>query len=89
MVNSIPIKLLSESKPYIVTIETKNGNRYRGNLKAIEENMNCYLENAVLLNFGYKLKKFDSVFLRGSSTVIILLPDILKEIPILKKHTSK
>ena len=30
MVKSLPIKLLFESKPYIVTIETKNGNRYRG-----------------------------------------------------------
>jgi small nuclear ribonucleoprotein D3 len=84
MVKSLPIKLLFESKPYVITIETKNGDRYRGNLKFIEENMNCYLENAILLKSNRKLKKFNSVFLRGSSTMLILLPEILKEIPMLK-----
>ena len=83
MVKSLPIKLLFESKPYIVTIETKNGNRYRGKLKFIEENMNCYLENVILLNSNPKTKKFSTVFLRGSSMLFIVLPDILKQIPLL------
>jgi small nuclear ribonucleoprotein D3 len=83
MVYSIPIKLLFQSKPYVVTIETKNGDRYRGNLKSVEDNMNCYLENVTLLNNGKKIKKIKSVFLRGSSTVFILLPDILKQTPFL------
>ena len=83
MVKSVPIQLLFESKPYVVTIETKNGNRYRGNLKFVEENMNCYLENAILLNAKKKSKKFSSVFLRGSSIIFIIFPDILKQIPLL------
>jgi small nuclear ribonucleoprotein D3 len=83
---SLPIKLLYECKPYLVTIETKCGNRYRGNLKFIEENMNCYLENAILLNSNESSKKFSSVFLRGSSTLLIILPDILKQVPVLSHN---
>nr|UXY87154.1 small nuclear ribonucleoprotein Sm D3 [Cryptomonas sp.] len=84
MADSIPIKLLFETKPYIVTIETKNGSKYRGSLRSIEENMNCHLENVSLLNSKNKNEKFNSVFIRGSSILLILLPDILKEAPLLK-----
>jgi len=37
MKNSIPINLLLETKPYIVTIETRNGTKYRGSLNFIEK----------------------------------------------------
>lgn len=82
MISSFPLQLLLECKPYIITVETKNGNIYRGKLKHIENNMNFYLENVVLLNNQKKIKRINYLFLRGSSISIVLLPDILKEIPL-------
>ncbi|AEA38770.1 small nuclear ribonucleoprotein Sm D3 (nucleomorph) [Cryptomonas paramecium] len=79
MKNSIPINLLLETKPYIVTIETRNGTKYRGSLNFIEKNMNCCLKDAIVLT-DMKKKKFNSIFLRGNSIVVIMLPDMLNKL---------
>mmetsp|Transcript_9833 Transcript_9833/g.19127 ORF Transcript_9833/g.19127 Transcript_9833/m.19127 type:complete len:92 (+) Transcript_9833:1158-1433(+) len=81
--SEIPIKLLQEAKPFIVTIETKNGEKYRGKLKNVEENMNILLNNVIWQEQNGKTKKFQSILLRGNSVKIIILPEILKEVPIL------
>jgi len=83
MVNSKIINLLLESRPYIITVETKNGYVYRGKVKYLENNMNFCLENVAILN-KKKYKVFNSVFIRGNSVVIITLPDLLKEAPLFK-----
>nr|UXY86730.1 small nuclear ribonucleoprotein Sm D3 [Cryptomonas paramecium] len=79
MTNSIPINLLFEVKPYVITIETKNGIKYRGSLNFIEKNMNCCLKDAIVLTDAKK-KKFNFIFLRGNSIVVIMLPDMLSKI---------
>ena len=80
MLNSI-FNLLKDSKPFLISIETKGKKIFRGNLTFIEENMNCILENAVLIDQNGKLSKFKSVFLRGSNIKIFIIPDVLKNIP--------
>jgi small nuclear ribonucleoprotein D3 len=80
MLNSI-FNLLKDSKPFLISIETKGKKIFRGNLTFIEENMNCILENAILIDQNGKLSKFKSVFLRGSNIKIFIIPDVLKNIP--------
>lgn len=41
---TIPVKVLYEAVPHIVSVEMKNGEAYRGKLTSIEENMNCLVE---------------------------------------------
>lgn len=76
MLNSI-FNLLKDSKPFLISIETKGKKIFRGNLTFIEENMNCILENAILIDQNGKLSKFKSVFLRGSNIKIFIIPDVL------------
>ena len=85
MKESLPLKVLQEGKPFVVTIETRNGQSYRGKLIEIEENMNCRLQNASLINSEGIIKKFNTIFLRGSNLRLIILPDIIKESPLLEK----
>jgi small nuclear ribonucleoprotein D3 len=91
MIESIPLKILNEGKPFIVTVETKNGKNYRGRLIHVEENMNCHLENVVFFNPNGVAKKAKRMFLRGSNLKIIVLPDLIQGGPLLEKniHISK
>ena len=73
----IPIKLLHESVNFIVTIELNSGDSYRGILKMIEENMNCWLHEVIHTEpNGYQTKS-DSVYLRGSNILFIEVPELL------------
>mmetsp|Transcript_55914 Transcript_55914/g.114275 ORF Transcript_55914/g.114275 Transcript_55914/m.114275 type:complete len:88 (+) Transcript_55914:6340-6603(+) len=85
MKESLPLKVLQEGKPFVVTIETKNGQNYRGKLIEVEENMNCRLQNASLISCDGIIKKFNTIFLRGSNLRIIILPDLIKETPMFEK----
>mmetsp|Transcript_43487 Transcript_43487/g.103371 ORF Transcript_43487/g.103371 Transcript_43487/m.103371 type:complete len:89 (+) Transcript_43487:1176-1442(+) len=80
----VSIKLLEETIPFIITVETENGKNYRGKLKSIEENMNCHLEDVTLINSNGKILKYRKVFLRGNACKIFILPDIMKETPVIK-----
>mmetsp|Transcript_48814 Transcript_48814/g.97735 ORF Transcript_48814/g.97735 Transcript_48814/m.97735 type:complete len:91 (+) Transcript_48814:3064-3336(+) len=86
MAESIPLKILNEGKPFIVTLETKSGEKYRGRLLHIEGNMNCHLENIVFLNSKGLVKKAKRMFFRGSNLKIIILPDLIHASPLIKKH---
>ncbi|CAC27028.1 putative small nuclear ribonucleoprotein Sm D3 [Guillardia theta] len=68
--------ILRESKPYVITIECKNGFIYRGKLIHIEENMNCILKEAFVIK-KKKVQKLTLVFLRGSNISMFIIPDIL------------
>ena len=85
MTHSVPLKLIYEAIPYIITIETKTGDRYRGKLINIENNMNCYLSNTSTC-IGGKFGKNHLLFIRGNCIKMIILPDVLLETPILKKN---
>lgn len=80
MANKI-FNLLKETKPFLISIETKGRKIFRGNLTFIEENMNCILENTILIDQDGKLSKFKSVFLRGSNIKVFIIPDVLGDTP--------
>jgi small nuclear ribonucleoprotein (snRNP)-like protein len=80
------LKLLEESKPYIITVETKNGKNYRGKLKLIEENMNCHLQDVVVLHINGNIERYKTVFIRGNSCKLFIIPDLIGETPLMRER---
>jgi small nuclear ribonucleoprotein D3 len=80
MTNEI-LKILKESRPFLISIETKGNIIFRGNLTFIEDNMNCILENTVSVDRSGRISKFRNVYLRGSNIKIFILPEVLKMAP--------
>lgn len=80
----IPIKLLHEAQGHLVTIETKNGEMYRGYLLDSEDNMNCQLTNVTLTQRDGQQVVMETAFLRGSKIRYFILPDMLKNAPMFK-----
>lgn len=81
----VPIKLIHEGEGNNVTIELKNGEVYRGLLNSSEDNMNCQLSNVTLTSRDGRTSRLQQVFLRGSMIRFIVLPDNLKNSPLLLK----
>ncbi|RLN82055.1 hypothetical protein BBJ28_00018115, partial [Nothophytophthora sp. Chile5] len=81
----VPISLLHEGEGRTVTIELKNGEVYRGHLTESEDSMNCQLSDVVLTQRDGQKSKLELVYVRGSQIKLIILPDILKNSPLLSK----
>lgn len=81
----VPIALLHEGEGRNVTIELKNGEIYRGHLLESEDSMNCQLRDVVLTQRDGQKAKLELVYVRGSQIKLIILPDILKNSPLLSK----
>ena len=77
MSNGIPIKLLHEATGLIVNIDLITGDRYRGSLKLVEDNMNCWLSNVIHTQPNGEKTKFDSAFIRGSNILYFDVPEML------------
>jgi small nuclear ribonucleoprotein D3 len=80
-----PLQLLFEGEGHIITVELKNGDSYRGVLTEAEDTMNCQLKEVTLTNREGRVQRLEHVFLRGGTIKFIVLPDILKQAPILKR----
>ncbi|KAG7383474.1 Small nuclear ribonucleoprotein Sm D3 [Phytophthora pseudosyringae] len=81
----VPISLLHEGEGRTVTIELKNGEVYRGHLAESEDSMNCQLSDVVLTQRDGQKAKLELVYVRGSQIKLVILPDILKNSPLLGK----
>ncbi|KAL0478364.1 small nuclear ribonucleoprotein D3 [Acrasis kona] len=77
----IPIKLLHEAQGHIVSLETKNGEVYRGQLIESEDNMNVQLSQVTLTHRNGQTSSLESAFVRGSKIRFFVLPDRLKDAP--------
>jgi small nuclear ribonucleoprotein D3 len=77
-----PVKFLYEAKPFIITIETKNEMKFRGKLVFLENNMNCFLENSMIQEKNGKIRNSRKIFIRGSEIKLVVLPEILKNLPL-------
>jgi len=77
MSHGIPIKLLHEAAGYIITIELESGDIYRGTLKMVEDNMNCWLGGVDHIAPNGEQTKSDSAYLRGSNILYIDVPEML------------
>jgi small nuclear ribonucleoprotein D3 len=80
----IPIKLLHEAEGHIVSLETKNGEIYRGQLIESEDNMNVQLTNVTLTHRNGQVSMLETAFIRGSKIRFLILPDMLKNAPMFK-----
>ncbi|KAG6611148.1 Small nuclear ribonucleoprotein Sm D3 [Phytophthora cinnamomi] len=81
----VPISLLHEGEGRTVTVELKNGEVYRGHLAESEDSMNCQLSDVVLTARDGQKSKLELVYVRGSQIKLVILPDILKNSPLLGK----
>eukprot|EP00172_Hildenbrandia_rubra_P001814 Plantae.Rhodophyta-Hildenbrandia_rubra.ctg24237.p1 GENE.Plantae.Rhodophyta-Hildenbrandia_rubra.ctg24237~~Plantae.Rhodophyta-Hildenbrandia_rubra.ctg24237.p1 ORF type:complete len:120 (+),score=5.64 Plantae.Rhodophyta-Hildenbrandia_rubra.ctg24237:66-425(+) len=81
----IPIKLLHEACPHIVTVETRTGDVYRGTLAVSEDNMNVQLKKVTWTRRDGKVTPLAHVFIRGSQVRFMVLPDILSNAPMFKR----
>lgn len=81
----IPIKLLHEASPHVVTVEMRTGDIYRGTLQSVEDNMNVQLRIVTLTRRDGKVSNLEHVFIRGSKVRFFILPDILSCAPMFKR----
>lgn len=81
----IPIKLLHEASPHVVTVEMRMGDVYRGTLSSVEDNMNVQLKRVMLTRRDGSVSSLDHVFIRGSKIRFFILPDILSSAPMFKR----
>ena len=85
--HAIPIKVLHEAEGHIVTVETSTGEIYRGKLTDAEDNMNLTMQNITMTNRNGQTEQLQKIYLRGSQIRFMILPDMLKNAPMLQ--TSK
>merc|ERR1712195_80848 len=73
----IPIKLLHEAEGHTITLETKTGEVFRGQLLESEDNMNCYIGSVTMTARDGRTSKLEQVAIRGSQVRFMILPDRL------------
>ena len=82
---SVPLKLLAEGEGHMVTMELKSGDTYRGILVGAESNMNATLEKVTHTDKSGRVSKLEHVYVRGSHIRFVVLPDLLRNAPVLGK----
>uniref|UniRef100_A0A3B3RV57 Small nuclear ribonucleoprotein Sm D3 n=1 Tax=Paramormyrops kingsleyae TaxID=1676925 RepID=A0A3B3RV57_9TELE len=86
----VPIKVLHEAEGHIVTCETNTGEVYRGKLIEAEDNMNCqYTWRFQSPPEDGRVSQLEQVYIRGSKIRFLILPDMLKNAPMLKSMKNK
>uniref|UniRef100_A0A8K9XIJ3 Small nuclear ribonucleoprotein Sm D3 n=1 Tax=Oncorhynchus mykiss TaxID=8022 RepID=A0A8K9XIJ3_ONCMY len=85
----VPIKVLHEAEGHIVTCETNTGEVYRGKLIEAEDNMNCQMSNITVTHRDGRVAQLEQVYIRGSKIRFLILPDMLKNAPMLKSMKNK
>jgi small nuclear ribonucleoprotein D3 len=85
MGEGIPIRLLHEAVPHVVTVETRAGDVYRGTLSSAEDNMNVQLRRATRTHRDGRVTPLEHVFIRGSTVRLFVLPDILANAPMFQR----
>lgn len=81
----VPVKVMHEAEGHIVTIETIDGEVYRGKLFHSEDNMNCLLHTVTMTSRDGRTTSIQEVFIRGSRIMFMILPDMLKNAPMFKR----
>ena len=86
----VPVTLLHEADGFEVTIELKTGEIYQGTLDGSEDTMNCQLSNVTYTDENGTVSHIDSVYIRGSNILFVVIPDMFANSPMfLDKRTVK
>ncbi|KAG5859343.1 small nuclear ribonucleoprotein [Encephalitozoon hellem] len=80
MAVTVPLKLLHEAQGFVVTVETNNGDMYRGRMKEVDDYMNVVLDEVTVTSHSSCMPKKE-VVIRGSSIRFFILPPALKFAP--------
>lgn len=72
-----------------MTCETNTGEVYRGKLIEAEDNMNCQMSNITVTYRDGRVAQLEQVYIRGSKIRFLILPDMLKNAPMLKSMKNK
>jgi small nuclear ribonucleoprotein D3 len=81
----VPVVLMYEGEGLIVTIETKNGSLYRGQLECAEDNMSCSLKEVTMTDKNGRVTLMERVYIRGSEILFVIFPPVLKHAPMFKR----
>ena len=84
MTLGIPIKLLHEVIGFEINVELVSGDTFRGQLKLVEDNMNCWLNNVSHIFPDGHQDKADTAYLRGSNILFFSVPDMFSNAKIFK-----
>ena len=76
---------LADGEGGIVTIETKQGELLRGFLFEAEDSMNMVLKKVTRTDAKGRVHSHDSMYIRGTSVIFVVLPDILRNAPMFKR----
>ncbi|KAB0402524.1 hypothetical protein E2I00_016489 [Balaenoptera physalus] len=83
------IQVLHEAEGHIVTWEMNTGEVYRGKLIEAEDNMNCQMSNIAVTYRDGRVAQLEQVYIHGSKIRFLILPDVLKNAPMLKSTKNK
>ncbi|UZJ56465.1 hypothetical protein CBS101457_005785 [Exobasidium rhododendri] len=81
----IPIRLIHETLGHVITVETKGGVTYRGQLYDAEDSLNVSLKEITVTARDGKQSKLETVYIRGSMIRFIVVPDMLQQAPMFKR----
>jgi len=81
----VPVKVLHEAEGHIITCETSTGEVYRGKLVEAEDNMNSQMCDVTVTYRDGRTAQLQNIYLRGSQVRFMILPDMLKNAPMLRK----
>ena len=84
----VPVKVLHEAEGHIITCETCTGEVYRGKLIEAEDNMNSMLNDVTVTYRDGRSTNLQSIYIRGSQVCFMILPDMLKNAPMLRVNKS-
>ena len=86
----VPVSLLHEADGFIVTVELKSGELYQGVLEGSEDTMNCQLSDVTYTDSNGNVSHLNSVYIRGSSILFVVVPDMFANSPMfLDKRSVK
>merc|ERR1712071_559060 len=80
----IPIKVLHEAEGHIITCESSTGEVYRGKLVEAEEHMNLQMSDVTATYRNGSVAQLSNIYLRGTQIKFMILPEMLKNAPMLK-----
>jgi small nuclear ribonucleoprotein D3 len=82
-----PISLLHEADGFIVSVELKSGESSQGTLQGSEDSMNCELADVTYTDRHGAVSHLDSVYIRGSSILFFVIPEMFANAPIFREDT--
>lgn len=62
----IPIKVLHDAEGHVITLETVNGEVFRGKLVEAEDNMNIHMSDIIMTARDGRTSNLQQVYVRGS-----------------------